>query len=283
MSKKKIAIQGELGAYSHIAVENIYKNAEIKTCATFEETFKQASHDPNYKIVIPIENSLAGRVVDVHSLLVKYKPKIIREHFLRIEHCLISNLSSDINKIKYVKSHSHAISQCQKNIHSKNLTPVITADTAGSAKLLSENPDDTIAVIASSISAEIYKLKILQNNFEDMEGNTTRFLVMDNSSNDENFEKNKKYITTCIFKLKSIPGALHKCLGGFAKNSINLTKLESFSLDNSFVQAIFYVDMEGHPDDPKISDSLNDLKKQTEKLDILGVYPASTYRYRKLS
>ena len=116
-----------------------------------------------------------------------------------------------------------------------------------------------------------------------MEGNTTRFLVMDNSSNDENFEKNKKYVTTCIFKLKSIPGALHKCLGGFAKNSINLTKLESFSLDNSFVQAIFYVDIEGHPDDPKISDSLNDLKKQTEKLDILGVYLASSYRYRKLS
>ena len=140
-----------------------------------------------------------------------------------------------------------------------------------------------MAVIASSISAEIYKLIILQNNFEDMEGNTTRFLVMDNSNKDENFEKNKKYITTCIFKLKSIPGALHKCLGGFAKNSINLTKLESFSLDNSFVQAIFYVDIEGHPDDPKISDSLNDLKKQTEKLDILGVYLASSYRYQKLS
>ena len=258
-------------------------DVDISPCKTFEDVFALIKSDKNIKTVIPIENSLAGRVVDVHSLLVKYKPKIIREHFLRIEHCLISNLSSDINKIKYVKSHSHAISQCQKNIHSNNLTPIITADTAGSAKLLSENPDDTIAVIASSISAEIYKLKILQNNFEDMEGNTTRFLVMDNSSNDENFEKNKKYITTCIFKLKSIPGALHKCLGGFAKNSINLTKLESFSLDNSFVQAIFYVDMEGHPDDPKISDSLNDLKKQTEKLDILGVYPASSYRYQKLS
>ena len=281
--KTKIAIQGELGAYSHLAAKEIFGDVDISPCKTFEDVFALIKSDKNIKTVIPIENSLAGRVVDVHSLLVKYKPKIIREHFLRIEHCLISNPSSNITKIKYVKSHSHAISQCQKNIHSNNLIPVITADTAGSAKLLSENPDDTIAVIASSISAEIYKLKILQNNFEDMEGNTTRFLVMDNSSNDENFEKNKKYITTCIFKLKSIPGALHKCLGGFAKNSINLTKLESFSLDNSFVQAIFYVDMEGHPDDPKISDSLNDLKKQTEKLDILGVYPASSYRYQKLS
>ncbi len=279
--KIKVAIQGELGAYSHLAAKEIYKDVDIITCKTFEDVFSLMKSDRKISTVIPIENSLAGRVVDVHSLLVKYKPKIIREHFLKIEHCLISNQNVDITNIKYVKSHAHAISQCQNKIYSKNLIPIITADTAGSAKLLSSKPEKDVAVIASSLSADIYNLKILDNKFEDMDGNTTRFLVMDYESKFINYEKNKNYITTCIFKLKSIPGALHKCLEGFAKNSVNLTKLESFSLDNSFVQAIFYVDIEGHINDKKISDSLNDLKKQTEKLDILGIYPASPYRYFK--
>ena len=279
--KIKVAIQGELGAYSHLAAKEIYKDVDIITCKTFEDVFSLMKSDRKISTVIPIENSLAGRVVDVHSLLVKYKPKIIREHFLKIEHCLISNQNVDITNIKYVKSHAHAISQCQNKIYSKNLIPIITADTAGSAKLLSSKPEKDVALIASSLSADIYNLKILDNKFEDMDGNTTRFLVMDYESKFINYEKNKNYITTCIFKLKSIPGALHKCLEGFAKNSVNLTKLESFSLDNSFVQAIFYVDIEGHINDKKISDSLNDLKKQTEKLDILGIYPASPYRYFK--
>ena len=244
--KIKVAIQGELGAYSHLAAKEIYKDVDIITCKTFEDVFSLMKSDRKISTVIPIENSLAGRVVDVHSLLVKYKPKIIREHFLKIEHCLISNQNVDITNIKYVKSHAHAISQCQNKIYSKNLIPIITADTAGSAKLLSSKPEKDVAVIASSLSADIYNLKILDNKFEDMDGNTTRFLVMDYESKFINYEKNKNYITTCIFKLKSIPGALHKCLEGFAKNSVNLTKLESFSLDNSFVQAIFYVDIEGH-------------------------------------
>ncbi|MAW01873.1 MAG: prephenate dehydratase [Candidatus Pelagibacter sp.] len=279
--KTKVAIQGELGAYSHLAAKEIFRDVDIITCKTFEDVFSLMESDRKISTVIPIENSLAGRVVDVHSLLVKYKPKIIKEHFLKIEHCLISNQNVDISNIKYVKSHAHAISQCQKKIYSKNLIPIITADTAGSAKLLSNKPEENVAVIASSLSADIYKLKILDNKFEDMDGNTTRFLVMDYESNFTSYETNKNYITTCIFKLKSIPGALYKCLEGFAKNSVNLTKLESFSLDNSFVQAIFYVDIEGHINDKKISDSLNDLKKQTEKLDILGIYPASSYRYSK--
>ena len=279
--KTKVAIQGELGAYSHLAAKEIFRDVDIITCKTFEDVFSLMESDRKISTVIPIENSLAGRVVDVHSLLVKYKPKIIKEHFLKIEHCLISNQNVDISNIKYVKSHAHAISQCQKKIYSKNLIPIITADTAGSAKLLSNKPEENVAVIASSLSADIYKLKILDNKFEDMDGNTTRFLVMDYEINFTSYETNKNYITTCIFKLKSIPGALYKCLEGFAKNSVNLTKLESFSLDNSFVQAIFYVDIEGHINDKKISDSLNDLKKQTEKLDILGIYPASSYRYSK--
>ena len=279
--KTKVAIQGELGAYSHLAAKEIFRDVDIITCKTFEDVFSLMESDRKISTVIPIENSLAGRVVDVNSLLVKYKPKIIKEHFLKIEHCLISNQNVDISNIKYVKSHAHAISQCQKKIYSKNLIPIITADTAGSAKLLSNKPEENVAVIASSLSADIYKLKILDNKFEDMDGNTTRFLVMDYESNFTSYETNKNYITTCIFKLKSIPGALYKCLEGFAKNSVNLTKLESFSLDNSFVQAIFYVDIEGHINDKKISDSLNDLKKQTEKLDILGIYPASSYRYSK--
>ena len=164
MSKTKIAIQGELGAYSHIAVEKLYKDVDIKTCATFEETFKQAYEDLTYKIVIPIENSLAGRVADIHYLLPKYKLQIHGEYFLPVEHNLLGKPNATIEDIKYVRSHAQAISQCQNIIKEKNFKPIISVDTAGSAKDLAEGNDKNIAAIASDLSARMYNLKILQKN-----------------------------------------------------------------------------------------------------------------------
>ena len=280
MSKIKIAIQGELGAYSHIAVEKLYQDAEIKTCSTFEDTFKQAYNDPAYKIIIPIENSLAGRVADIHYLLPKYKLQIHGEYFLPVEHNLLGKPDATIEDIKYVRSHAQAISQCQKIIAQKNFKPIISVDTAGSAKDLAEGKDKTIAAIASDLSAKMYNLKILQKNIEDDKGNVTRFLIMGKNIEQPEYDKSKKYITSCIFRVKSEPSALYKCLGGFATNQVNLTKLESFSVKNTFDQANFYLDLEGHLEQVGVKKALEELGFHTETLDILGVYESSGFRQK---
>ena len=276
----KIGIQGELGAYSHIAVENLYKNADIKTCSTFEDTFKLAFNDPSYKVVIPIENSLAGRVADIHYLLPKYKLQIHGEYFLSVEHNLLGKGDASIEDIKYVRSHAQAISQCQKIINEKNFKPIISVDTAGSAKDLAKGKDKTIAAIASELSAKMYNLKILKKNIEDDKGNVTRFLIMGKNIEQPDYDENKKFLTSCIFRVKSEPSALYKCLGGFATNQVNLTKLESFSVKNTFEQANFYLDIEGHLEQPKVKKALEELGFHTETLDILGVYESSTFRQK---
>jgi len=276
----KIGIQGELGAYSHIAVENLYKNPDIKTCSTFEDTFKLAYNDQSYKIVIPIENSLAGRVADIHYLLPKYKLQIHGEYFLPVEHNLLGKPDATIEEIKYVRSHAQAISQCQKIINEKNFKSIISVDTAGSAKDLSKGKDKTIAAIASALSAKMYNLKILKKNIEDDKGNVTRFLIMGKNIEQPDYDKDKKYLTSCIFRVKSEPSALYKCLGGFATNQVNLTKLESFSVKNTFEQANFYLDIEGHLEQPKVKNALEELGFHTETLDILGVYESSPFRQK---
>ena len=280
MSKIKIAIQGELGAYSHIAAERLYKDADIKTCLTFEETFKQAYNDPNYKIVIPIENSLAGRVADIHYLLPKYKLQIHGEYFLPVEHNLLGKSDAKIEDIKYVRSHAQAISQCQKIIVKRKFKSIISVDTAGSAKDLSEGKDKSTAAIASDLSAKMYNLKILEKNIEDEKGNVTRFLIMGKHIEQPEYTTDKKFITSCIFRIKSEPSALYKCLGGFATNQVNLTKLESFSVKNTFDQANFYLDLEGHLEQTVVKKALEELGFHTETLDILGVYESSTFRQK---
>ena len=274
----KIGIQGELGAYSHIAVENLYKNADIKTCSTFEDTFKLAYNDQSYKIVIPIENSLAGRVADIHYLLPKYKLQIHGEYFLPVEHNLLGKPNASIEEIKYVRSHAQAISQCQKIINEKNFKSIISVDTAGSAKDLAKGKDNSIAAIASTLSAKMYNLKILKKNIEDDKGNVTRFLIMGKNIEQPDYDKDKKFLTSCIFRVKSEPSALYKCLGGFATNQVNLTKLESFSVKNTFDQANFYLDLEGHLDEPGVKKAMEELGFHTVTLQILGVYEASTFR-----
>ena len=280
MNKIKVAIQGELGAYSHIAVEKLYKDAEIKTCSTFEETFKQAYNDSSYKIVIPIENSLAGRVADIHYLLPKYKLQIHGEYFLPVEHFLLGKPDAQIEDIKYVRSHAQAISQCQNIIVKRKFKSIISVDTAGSAKDLAEGKDKSIAAIASNLSAKMYNLKIFEKNIEDEKGNVTRFLIMGKNIEQPEYTNDKKFITSCIFRLKSEPSALYKSLGGFATNQVNLTKLESFSVKNTFDQTNFYLDFEGHLEQTAVKKALEELGFHTETLDILGVYESSTFRQK---
>ena len=278
MKKNKVAFQGELGAYSHIAINELFDNPEIKTCATFEETFKVAFENEDYKIVIPLENSLAGRVADIHYLLPKYKLQIHAEHFQKVEHNLLARENTKLEDIKYVRSHSQAIGQCQKIIMENKYKTIISADTAGSAKELSDGNDNSIAAIASKLSAKIYNLKILKENIEDEKGNVTRFLIMGKNVQQPEYKKGKKYITTCIFRLKSEPAALYKSLGGFATNQVNMTKLESFSVKNTFAQTNFYLDFEGHLEEKSVQNAMEELGFHTESLDILGVYEASSFR-----
>ena len=278
MKKNKVAFQGELGAYSHIAINELFKDAEIKTCSTFEETFKFAFENEDYKIVIPLENSLAGRVADIHYLLPKYKLQIHAEHFQKVEHNLLAKKNTNLEDIKYVRSHAQAIGQCQKIIMDNKYKTIISADTAGSAKELADGKDNSIAAIASKLSAQIYNLKILKENIEDEKGNVTRFLIMGKNVQQPEFQKGKKYITTCIFRLKSEPAALYKSLGGFATNQVNMTKLESFSVKNTFAQTNFYLDFEGHIEEKPVQNAMEELGFHTESLDILGVYEASGFR-----
>ena len=273
----KILYQGTKGAYSQLAALEVYSKAETISCKTFEDCFKKCSDDESLKTIIPVENSIAGRVADTQYLMNKYKLQIYAEHFHKVSHNLMSLPGVKIKDIKSVRSHSQAISQCQKVINDNNLEPIIAADTAGSAKFISDHSKKDEAAIASSLAAEIYNLDILKSNIEDDKKNVTRFLIMGKNAQHPEFKK-EKYITSCIFKVKDKPAALYKCLGGFATNDISLSKLESFSEHSSFEQYLFLCDIVGHIEDPKVQKSLEELGFHTVSLDILGVYKASQFR-----
>ena len=273
----KILYQGNEGAYSQLAAVEVFPNAETISCKTFEDCFKKCEENDSLKSIIPIENSIAGRVADIQYLMNKYKLQIYAEHFHKVSHNLLAKPGTKIKNLKYIRSHSQAISQCQKIINEYNLDPIIAADTAGSAKFISENLVDTEAAIASALAAKIYKLEILKNNIEDDKKNVTRFLIMGKKIQHPEF-KDGKYITSCIFKVKDKPAALYKCLGGFATNDVSLSKLESFSDQSSFEQYLFLCDIVGHIEDPKVQKSLEELGFHTISLEILGVYEASPFR-----
>ena len=280
MSEKiKVVFQGEKGAYSHLACLEVFPKTEVVGCSTFEEVFQLAKDNSEYKIIIPIENSLAGRVADIHYLIPKYKLQIHAEHFQKVSHNLLGIKGSKIKDIKTVMSHAQAIGQCRKIISQNNLKTIISADTAGSAKYISERNDKSESAIASELAAKIYNLEILKSNVEDESENITRFFIMGKDKKHPDLG-DKKYITSCIFKLKSIPAALYKALGGFATNGVNLCKLESFSVKNTFDQVNFYIDIEGHIEDPSLQKALEELGFHTQKLDILGVYEAHKFRFK---
>ena len=273
----KIVYQGSPGAYSHLAAERIYPKSEFIPCNTFEDCFKKCYENEEYKTIIPVENSIAGRVADIQYLINKYKLQIYAEHFQEIKHNLMILNDNEMKNVKSVRSHSQAISQCQKLINLNKFEPIIAADTAGSAKYISEKKLKNEAAIASELAAKIYNLKIVKKNIEDNKSNVTRFLIMGKKKLHPELE-NKNYITSCIFKVKNKPAALYKCLGGFATNNVNLSKLESFSDQSSFEQYLFLCDIVGHIEDPKVQKSLEELGFHTISLEILGVYNASKFR-----
>ena len=271
---KKIGYQGEAGANSHIAC-NIYDNSSSPIALkTFDEVFISLEKKEIDLAMIPIENTIAGRVSDIHRLMPTSNVNIIGETFLKINHCLMSLKESSLKDIKTVRSHEMALSQCRNSILNLGLEPVVSADTAGSAREVSDLQDISIAAIASPLAAEIYNLKILKKDMEDAGHNTTRFLII--SKNKVIPDNNGgQFLTTLVFKVKNVPSALYKALGGFATNGVNMLKLESYQVDGSFQSTQFYTDLEGHIDSKEIKSAIDELKYYSEEIKILGVYPSS--------
>ncbi len=274
---KKIAFQGELGAYSHLACIEAAPDHNPVACRTFESAMEQVDISECDLAMIPIENSVAGRVADIHYLLGGYDLKIYSEHFQEINHQLMVKPGASLDTIKNVRSHSMAIGQCNAAIKKYNLDIIIMADTAGSAKFISEQGTMEDSAIASTLAADTYGLDIVDTNIQDMNKNTTRFLIMSKELQQDRNE-NLSYLTSCIFEVKSVPSALYKALGGFATNGVNLTKLESFIVDGDFNKAQFYIDLDGHAEDQSVKGALEELSFYTEKLKVLGVYPKHSYR-----
>ena len=272
----KILFQGSLGAYSHLAALEIYPDAEIIPCKTFDECFSKANEDDKIRIIIPESNRITGNI-GVEYLIFKYRLNIYAEHFHSVQHHLLGLPGTKIKDIKNVYSHGQALSQSSKFIKKNNLIENVRADTAGSAKYISENKNKNEAAIASKLSAQIYNLDILASNIEDEKENATRFLIMGKPILQPVLGKDK-YITSFLFKLKSKPAALYQSLGGFAINGVNLTKLQSYPEKNSFTSYFFLCDLDGHIDEPKIQKSLEELGLHCEDFHVLGVFPADKFR-----
>jgi len=274
----KILFQGSLGAYSHLAALKVYPDAEIIPCKTFDECFSKANENDKIRIIIPESNRITGNI-GVEYLIFKYRLNIYAEHFHSVQHHLLGVPGTKIKDIKNVYSHGQALSQSSKFIKKNNFIENVRADTAGSAKYISESKNKNEAAIASKLSAQIYNLDILASNVEDEKENATRFLIMGKSTLQPELGKDK-YITSFLFKLKSKPAALYQSLGGFAINGVNLTKLQSYPEKNSFTSYFFLCDLDGHIDEPKIQKSLEELGLHCEDFHVLGVFPADKFRQK---
>jgi prephenate dehydratase len=274
---KRIAFQGERGANSHIACLAVYSDYEPLACATFEDALTAVSSGECELGMIPIENSIAGRVADIHHLLPQADLHIIGEHFLPVHFQLMAPKGATLSTIKSVESHIHALGQCRTFIRQRGLTPVIAADTAGAARHIAETGDVTRAALAPRLAADIYGLQVLADNVEDESHNTTRFVIL---SREQKWaaQGNGLIITTFIFRVRNIPAALYKALGGFATNGVNMTKLESYMIEGNFFATMFYSDVEGHPEDGPLKLALKELEFFSTHLKVLGVYPAHTFR-----
>jgi prephenate dehydratase len=273
----KIAFQGEPGANSHLAAQDAYPRMEALACPTFEDALAAVKTGAAKLAMIPIENSVAGRVADIHHLLPHSGLHIVAEHFERVRHQLLTLPGVKQSELKTVHSHVMALGQCRKAIRALKLLPVVEADTAGAARQLRESGDRTAAVVASKLAAEIYGLKVAKADIEDAEHNTTRFVVL--AAKPVRARKGDgPVITSFVFRVRNVPAALYKALGGFATNGVNMTKLESYQLEGSFNATMFYADIEGHPDERPVKLALEELRFYTTEVTVLGTYPASPFR-----
>ena len=272
----KIAYQGIAGSYSESCAKEVYPNCETIPCKTFDECFEKANNDNSIKAIIPESNKTTGNI-GVEYLIFKYRLNIFAEHFYPINHNLIALPDSKISDIKNVYSHAQALSQSSIFIKKKILNENVMADTAGSARYVSESRDKTKAAIASKLSADIYNLKILETNIQDEKENVTRFLIMQKNIFQPELNGNK-YITSLLFKLKSKAGALYSALGSFMLNGVNLTKLQSFPEKNSFSSYFFLCELDGHIEETKVKNSLEELGLHCDDMHVLGVFEADKYR-----
>jgi len=280
MSKRKrIAFQGEAGANSHIACREAYRNYLPMPCPTFEDAFAAVRSGRADLAMIPIDNSIAGRVADIHHLMPKSGLNIIGEWFLPVQHQLMAPEGATLRTIKTVESHVHALGQCRNIIRKLRVAAVVAADTAGAAREVAEADDISRAALATKLAAKIYGLQILKKNVADSAHNSTRRVVLARKPKWAS-RREKRVITTFVFQVRNIPAALYKALGGLATNGVNMTKLESYMVEGSFAATQFYADVQGHPKDRALQLALEELEfvSQPRTLKILGVYPAHSFR-----
>jgi prephenate dehydratase len=273
----KIAYQGERGSNSHIACREVYPQYEAIPCRTFEDVIAMVESGEAQLAMIPVENTIAGRVGDIHHLLPSTSLHMIGEHFMRIKFQLMGLKGSKIEDIKRAYSHVMALGQCRQYLRERKIVAVTAADTAGAARIVSERGDATAAAIAPALAAHEYGLEILAWDIEDAKHNTTRFVIMAPQPLDD-LPDNRKSVTAFLFQVRNIPSALYKALGGFATNGVNMTKLESYQLEGSFNASQFYAEIEGHPDQRSVQLALEELGFFSSSLKILGVYPAHPAR-----
>lgn len=274
---KSIAFQGAHGAYSDVACRAVFPHLETIPCESFDEAFQAVLEEKADLAMIPVDNTIAGRVADVHHLMPMGDLFIVGEHFQTINHMLLGVKGVKKEDIKYVHSHIHALPQCRKFISSLGVKPVVHADTAGAAREVAEKNDPAHAAIASALAAEIYDLDILEREIEDASHNTTRFVVLSPEPHIPPLENGKDVVTSLLFEVRNIPAALYKALGGFATNGLSLTKLESY-VDANFQAARFYCDIEGHPESRAFKLALEELGFYAKDVKFLGAYPAHPMR-----
>jgi prephenate dehydratase len=276
----KIAFQGEPGANSHEACRTYFPDYEAAPYPTFEEAFDAVKSGACQLGMIPVENSIAGRVADVHHLLPSSGLKIIGERFKPIRFQLMANKGAKLSDIKTVSSMAIALHQCRKSLKKLGVATEAVGDTAGAARALAQHPDPTRAAIAPALAAEIYGLDILARDIEDERHNTTRFLVMTAEKEPARPDFTDKCITSFVFRVRNLPAALYKAMGGFATNAVNITKLESYMEGGAFTATFFYAEVDGRPEDRGLALALDELKFFSERLEILGVFPADPFRDR---
>ncbi|WP_186827689.1 prephenate dehydratase [Allorhizobium terrae] len=275
----KISFQGDFGANSDMACRDMFPSMEPLPCATFEDAFMALENGDVDLAMIPIENTLAGRVADIHHLLPLSGLHIIGEYFMPIRFQLMVLPGVTRDEIRTVHSHIHALGQCRKIIRNNGWKAVVAGDTAGAAKLVAEKGDRTMAALAPRLAAPLYGLDIIAENVEDSENNVTRFVVLSRDAVElKRKSDDEAFITTFVFNVRNIPAALYKAMGGFATNGVNMTKLESYQIGGKFIATQFYADIEGHPDDAPVKRALEELRFFSEKVNILGVYKAHAMR-----
>jgi len=277
---KVISFQGERGANSEIACKEVFPDWEALPCPTFEDAFAALADGSADLAMIPIENSIAGRVADIHHLLPASGFHIIGEHFLPIHFHLMAIKGAHLDTLKVVQSHVHALGQCRRFLRKLGLRAEVAADTAGSARQVRDLGDITRAAIAPRLAASVYGLEILAEDIQDEDHNTTRFVVL--SREPRNAPQGGEVMTSFVFRVRNVPAALYKAMGGFATNGVNMTKLESYMVDGLFTATQFYAEVEGHPEDRPLRLALEELAFFSKELRVLGTYPAHPYRKKVL-